>query len=760
LRAERDCTEASQDLSVCDVQLLSTVIVFIPFARGSKGGCVFLSENLGLGALLHVPANQQTIMNGNHDHHNDDSSGRRSWFGNATLKPLTRVARSFESKQRLSELQQRQQQYQSERRHVSHWNVVSPMTRHFIPKPTSPIHMKRVRSRSFNDYIDKRERDDDGLQESLLPSSPQRWSYNYPHHLLLPPLLEHKQQQQQQQQQQRSSNDALEIPESVTTTSATTFDIDAEPKQHPAAIALSISDDSLAVSACMDESSNHNDNRRSVLLSKEQQLYAATEKEKDHPIWISFMYGMINATIVMPVVMSFGSIIYRNEVFHPYMPVLIKLTLISGVVHQVCFSSLSSLPFAVGSVQDAGLIFLSSMAGQMVEYCKSQQQKDDDYSDDRLLATVTVGLATATAILGGALILVGKLKLATYVQMLPTCVVGGYLAFIGWFCGVSGLGIMVGKGDVTLLSLADNIVLVLPGVAGGILIYWSVRTFKHVAVLPVGIIILLVLFYVGLILTNKTIEDATAHGWIRESDPAPVWYHSWDYLQLDNVDWSALPQLLLTELSMIFVVAFSSSLDVAAIELELNKPLDYNHELTMIGISNVVSGCTGGYTGSYIFSQSIFSLRAGIRSRWAGFVLALCEVAVITTPFPVLTLVPNFFYGSLLTMICVDLMYEWLWDIRHKVTRAEYCICLTTFGLIQLLSVEYGILAGVAVYFVCRKVGVNVGELRVVTTELVTADTCNGAACRNGAHGDTTSYSKLLPDYGSTGSSPASGVMI
>jgi MFS superfamily sulfate permease-like transporter len=743
-------------------QLFYIVIVFIPFARSSEGGLRHILQP-GLDAQLNVPERTQTIMNGNHDdHHQDDSSARRPWLRDATSKPLTRVSRSFESKQRLNELQQRQQQYQSERRHVSHWDVVSPMTRHFIPQPTSPIHIKRVRSRSFNDYFDKRARDDDEgvLQESLLPSSPQRWSYNYQHHLLLPPLVEHK--KQHQQSQQRSSNDALEIPELVTTTSATTFGIDAELKQRPAAIALSISDDSLAVSASMDESSS-NDNRRSVLLSKEQHLYAATEKEKDHPIWISFMYGMINATIVMPVVMSFGSIIYRNEAFHPYMPVLIKLTLISGVVHQVCFSSLSSLPFAVGSVQDAGLIFLSSMAGQMVEYCKRQQQQqqnDNDHSDERLLATVTVGLATATAILGGALILVGKLKLATYVQMLPTCVVGGYLAFIGWFCGVSGLGIMVGKGDVTLRSLADNFVLVLPGVAGGILIYWSVRTLKHVAVLPVGIIILLVLFYVGLILTNKTIEDATAHGWIRESDPAPVWYHSWDYLQLDNVDWSALPQLLLTELSMIFVVAFSSSLDVAAIELELNKPLDYNHELTMIGISNVVSGCTGGYTGSYIFSQSIFSLRAGIRSRWAGFVLALCEVAVITTPFPVLTLVPNFFYGSLLTMICVDLMYEWLWDIRHKVNRAEYCICLATFGLIQLLSVEYGILAGVAVYFVCRKLGVNVGELRVVTTESATADTSNGAACSNGTHGDTTNYTKLLSDYGSTGSSPASGVMI
>lgn len=118
------------------------------------------------------------------------------------------------------------------------------------------------------------------------------------------------------------------------------------------------------------------------------------KEETGTPLWVAVMYGIINATIVMPVIMSFGSIIYRNEAFRPYMPVLIKLTLFSGTVHQLCFSTFSSLPFAVGQVQDAGLIFLSSMASDMVVYCKER-----DYDDETLLATVTIGLASCTAVL-------------------------------------------------------------------------------------------------------------------------------------------------------------------------------------------------------------------------------------------------------------------------------------------------------------------------------------------------------------------------
>jgi len=428
------------------------------------------------------------------------------------------------------------------------------------------------------------------------------------------------------------------------------------------------------------------------------------EKGAQNPLWISFLYGLINAAIVLPVLMSFGSIIYRDEAFGPYMPVLIKLTVISGMMHQICFSALSSLPFAVGQVQDAGLIFLSGMAANIVQYCKSH-----GHNDEALLATVTIGLSISTALLGIGLAILGKLQLAQYVQMLPVSVIAGYLAFIGWFCGVSGFALMANGGgaSITLSFLWKNAKFILPGLIGGLLIYLLVRRIRHMAVLPSCIFLLISGFYTVLLMTGTSVESATEYGWIRPSDPPPVWYHTWDYLAFDKVVWSALPPQALTLIGMIFVVALSSSLDVAAIELELNEPLNYNSELTMVGLSNVVSGLTGGYTGSYIFSQSIFSLRAGITSRVAGFVLAFCELLVLILPFNVLSFIPNFFFGSLLIMICIDLMFEWLWDVRKKVTQSEYAICLGTFGCIQLFGVEYGIIVGVVIHIVCQKFGLD-----------------------------------------------------
>jgi len=41
---------------------------------------------------------------------------------------------------------------------------------------------------------------------------------------------------------------------------------------------------------------------------------------------------------------------------------LVKLVLCSAAIHQICYVCSSTMNFAVGQVQDAGLIFLSAMA--------------------------------------------------------------------------------------------------------------------------------------------------------------------------------------------------------------------------------------------------------------------------------------------------------------------------------------------------------------------------------------------------------------
>jgi SulP family sulfate permease len=168
---------------------------------------------------------------------------------------------------------------------------------------------------------------------------------------------------------------------------------------------------------------------------------------------------------------------------------------------------------------------------------------------------------------------------------------------------------------------------------------------------------------------------------------------------------------------MFLVVAFSSSLDVAAIEMELGTPLDYNRkfsasvtfnygstlssfppfflfhspgELNTVGISNLVSGLFGGYTGSYIFSQTIFSMRRGVSSTVNGYIIAVGEILVVLLPVSLTSYIPKMFFGSLLVLIAADLMFEWLIAARDKMMLSEYLVCLFTFIAIQSTNIEVG----------------------------------------------------------------------
>ena len=85
-----------------------------------------------------------------------------------------------------------------------------------------------------------------------------------------------------------------------------------------------------------------------------------------------------------------------------------------------------------------------------------------------------------------------------------------------------------------------------------------------------------------------------------------------------------------------------------------------NRELRTVGLANLISGLLGGYTGSYIFSQTIFTMRRGVESRVCGLTIVLCELAVMMLPFAITSFIPKFFFGALLVFIALDLMLEWL----------------------------------------------------------------------------------------------------
>ena len=414
----------------------------------------------------------------------------------------------------------------------------------------------------------------------------------------------------------------------------------------------------------------------------------------------ALMYGIINAIMTVPAIYGFAVILFSHKDFANFMPALSKLVLYSSAVHQIMFTLVSSLPFSIGQVQDAGLLFLSTMTASI---CNSL---GDDVPVEAKVATSIVVISISTASLGVCLVVMGKLKLAALASYLPMPVIGGYLAFIGTFCFYAGLALCTGlvvNNFESMISVFDNahdVLLCVPGVLDGALLLIVSQRYDNSFILSGTIMVMPIVFFFILLVGGISMDDARDGGWIDPvKNPATV-SELISLFDFSLVHWDQLPKQVGTWINMTFIVAFSSCLDVAAIELNMGTKLDFNHELKTVGWSNVVSGLLGGYTGSYIFSQTIFTYRSKTNSRIVGVCVIVAELTLVLAPVSLMSYVPRFFFAATLIFIGISLMIEWLVLTFNKMSLREYGVLWMTFIAINLVTLDKGMLIGVGIAIV------------------------------------------------------------
>ncbi|OWZ11419.1 Sulfate Permease [Phytophthora megakarya] len=408
----------------------------------------------------------------------------------------------------------------------------------------------------------------------------------------------------------------------------------------------------------------------------------------------ALMYGVINSILTIPCMYGYAAIIFGHPDFASFMPALSKLVMFSSVVHQIMFTFLSSLPFAIGQVQDAGLIFLSAIATSI---CNSL---GEEVPMEAKVTTTVVTIGLATASLGVVLVLLGKFKLAGLVSYLPMPVVGGYLAYIGLFCMYAGLSLCTGLviNDFTSMMQIWHphyMMLCIPGVVGGVILLLVSQRCENSFALPATILLMPLLFFVVLALCDISLDEARDYGWVSPASPPAGFVQMFELFDFSQMHWNQVVRQFTTWLGMTFVVAFSSCLDVAAIEMDMGSQLNINHELKSVGWSNFVSGLLGGYTGSYIFSQTIFTYRSKTNSRVVGVCVIFFEFAIVLVPLSVVSLVPRFFFAATLIFIAIDLMMEWLVHVYPKVLPREYVVLWLSFIAINMVSLELGMVLGI-----------------------------------------------------------------
>ncbi|TMW61102.1 hypothetical protein Poli38472_013565 [Pythium oligandrum] len=424
----------------------------------------------------------------------------------------------------------------------------------------------------------------------------------------------------------------------------------------------------------------------------------------------AILAGMIIAIVMCPLMIGYAAMIYGHDEFESVMPMLTKLVFMSSIAHQLVITIRSPLSFAIGQTQDAGLIFLSTMATSiMVELGPTVPFQER-------IATVVVHLSICTAMVGFGLIVFGKLRLASLVNYLPTPVIGGYLAFIGFFVLKGGITLMTGTalktlGSWTQLFTGHQMALLLPGVLCGLALSYITARYHHFAVFPGCLIAMPVIFFLVLWISGITMDEARSYGYLSPETPRIALGDVYGLFHFSTIHWEVMfPLQLPTVFSMFCVIALASTLDIVSASMGTGSPMEYNQQLQTVGVSNLVTGLTGGYTGSYIFSQTIFSHRlhpAAIEAQYPGFSrliglsLIICEFCIVLTPFSLTTVIPKFLFGSVLVFIGVELLKTWIIGVYRKLLLVEYLTALATFIFLNVFGVQLGLAAGVGLAALC-----------------------------------------------------------
>ena len=205
-------------------------------------------------------------------------------------------------------------------------------------------------------------------------------------------------------------------------------------------------------------------------------------------------------------------------------------------------------------------------------------------------------------------------------------VIGGYLAFIGYFCLIAGFNLCTGgavvfsgvfqddlKSYEVLFSKKVYILKCIPAVVCGVFLYLVSTRVKNFLGLPLAIVAIPVGFYTAMACLGLSMDQVRQDGWMDVPQNEPFYDVFLDF-DFNAVKWGHIPSQAPMDWYGL-CGCFGSCLDVAAIQTDAGKQLRINHELETVELSNVVSGLLGGFTGSYIFSQTIFTFRTRVHKN-------------------------------------------------------------------------------------------------------------------------------------------------
>ena len=394
--------------------------------------------------------------------------------------------------------------------------------------------------------------------------------------------------------------------------------------------------------------------------------------------------GLVIGLLIVSLQISFAAMIFSGDMSNLAARGA-GLTLFGGICLALATALLSSFKTMINICQDAPAAILILPAAAAMG-----------------AASPEAVFPTAAAVLGGASLctalaffLVGKFKLANLVRYMPFPVVAGFLAGSGWLLFRGGIGVMtgldLGLANVGQLFGSSALGLWLPGLAFAVLLMAVLERWGHFLVLPLGILAGVGIFYLVLLFAGLDVEQARQAGLLFGDLSGGALWPPVSPGEVALVDWGIVASQIPSILTVALLCLIGLLLNVTGIDLAVNKDIDMDRELLVNSLGNVLAGLGGSSPGYSSLSLSMIGFKTGVETRVMGVTIALVTLAALFMGGALLKVMPIPVLGALLVLLGLFFLKDWLWNVRRKLTRADYVLILIILGCIAGIGFLEGV---------------------------------------------------------------------
>ena len=421
----------------------------------------------------------------------------------------------------------------------------------------------------------------------------------------------------------------------------------------------------------------------------------------------SLTAGLTIGVIVIIIEISLASLIFAGPLAD-YVSTGILLVLLSAVIVGTVVALFSSLPGIIAAPQEAPAVILALVATSIANTMPPGSTPEATF------LTVVAVIAITSVLTGLLYLLLGHFQWGEFIRFLPYPVIGGFLAGTGWLLVVGAIAVMTGISPSvsTLSALLQPEMLLrwLPALIFAILLLAALNRYDQYWIMPAMLLGAVVLFYGVAWLTNASVATLSAQGWLLDP-PQEELAQSFAFSDLAQVNWRVIIGQGWNIAAILVISVVALLLNASSIELSVGEDVDLNRELQVAGIGNVLTGFLGGLLGFQALSLSALSYKVGRGNRLAGLIAAALCGLVLFWGMALLSFLPKLLLGSMLMLLGLSFLMEWVYKAWFKFPRTDYLIIIAILFVIATVGFLQGVMLGIAlalILFVVNYSRVNV----------------------------------------------------